>query len=172
MRLSVYFIGLILFIVFMTACNPQGEAPFLLTKARGLAESNPDSAMRFIDSIFDPKSSLSKKQYMQYLVTRVQVRHKNYRDITGDTLIFDAASYFKLYDEDLKQTALAQFYSGSVLRQQKQYESAMAYYKEAERYAQKSVDLGLQGLVEYNIGDLLAEQGKFSYRTVQPYCIW
>lgn len=168
MHIPVYFIGIILFIGFTTACNPQGEAPSLLIKARNLAESNPDSAMQFIDSIFDPESSLNKEQYMQYLVTRVQVRHKNYRDITEDTLIFDAAQYFKQHDEDLKQTALAQFYSGSVLRQQKQYKPAMVYYKEAESYAQKSTDPSLQGLVEYNIGDLLAEQG-LHYKALDRY---
>lgn len=158
--MPVYFIGLTLFIIgFTTACNPQGEAPFLLTEARRLAESHPDSALRLIDSILDPEGSLSRERYMQYLVTRVQVRHKNYRDITGDTLVFDAAQYFRRHDEDLKQTTLAQFYSGCVRRQQKQYEPAMVYYKEAERYARKSGDPSLQGLVEYNIGDLLAEQG-------------
>lgn len=158
--MPVYFIGLTFFIIgFTTACNPQGEAPFLLTEARRLAESHPDSALRLIDSILDPEGSLSRERYMQYLVTRVQVRHKNYRDITGDTLVFDAAQYFRRHDEDLKQTTLAQFYSGCVRRQQKQYEPAMVYYKEAERYARKSADPSLQGLVEYNIGDLLAEQG-------------
>ncbi|WP_165792991.1 tetratricopeptide repeat protein [Sphingobacterium haloxyli] len=168
MRTPIYFFGLILFIGFKAACTSQIETPSLLQEARYLAESHPDSAMRLIDAIVDPEGSLNKKQYMQYLVTRVQVRHKNYRDITEDTLIFDAARYFRQHNKDLKQTALALFYSGSVRRQQKQYEPAMVYYKEAEHYAKKAKDNSLRGLVEYNIGDLLAEQG-LHYKALDRY---
>ncbi|PRD54061.1 tetratricopeptide repeat protein [Sphingobacterium gobiense] len=168
MRIPIYFLGLILFIGFMGPCTSQMETPSLLQKARHLAERHPDSALRLIDAIVDPEGSLNKKQYMQYLVTRVQVRHKNYLDITEDTLIFDAARYFKQYDKDLKQTSLAQFYSGNVRRQQKQYEPAMVYYKEAEQYAEKAKDNSLRGLVEYNIGDLLAEQG-LHYKALGRY---
>ena len=146
----------------LAACNPQPEAPRLLAEAERLVESNPDSAMLFIDSISYPDKSLGRAQYMQYLVTRVQVYYKNYRDISGDTLVFDAARYYAKHNKNPEKTALSQFYSGCVLREQKRYEPAMKYYKDAEMYAAKSKDNNLRGLIQYNIGDLFAAQGLYA----------
>lgn len=159
MRCIVYIILVATGLAVLAACNPQPEAPKLLAEAERLMENNPDSAMRLIDSLFYPEKSLSREQYMRYLVTRVQARYKNHRDIVEDTLVFDAARYFTRHDNDPRQTALAWFYSGCIYREQKNYEQAMRHYKEAETYAGKANDTDLRGLIQYNMGDLLAEQG-------------
>lgn len=148
-------------LLLFSGCNPQPEAPDLLRQAEQLAETNPDSAMLLIDSIFYPEKSLNREQYMNYLVTRVQVRYKNSRDIDGDTLVFDAARYFAQKGKDPKQTARAQFYSGCVRREQNRFEPAMQYYKDAERYAERAKDTNLQGLIQFNIGDLLNMQKQY-----------
>lgn len=143
----------------VSCLNPQPQAPVLLEQAKRLMENHPDSAMILIDSIFYPEASLRKPQYMQYLVTRVQARYKNYRPVAEDTLIFAARDYFIAKGKDPRQTTLACFYSGCVYREQEDFDRAMQQYKDAERYAAKTDDVDLQGLVQYNMGDLLAEQG-------------
>ena len=47
------------------ACNPQPKAPKLLAEAERLIESNPDSAMRLIDSLFYPEKNLNREHYMR-----------------------------------------------------------------------------------------------------------
>lgn len=155
-----FWIVLISCIAALSGCNPQPEAPALLTEAETLMETNPDSAMLLIDSIFYPEASLSRKQYMHYLLARVQARYKNYRDISSDTLIVDARNYFvKHANKRPKQAATAEFYTGCVYREQKDYAQAMQYYKRAEHYAVQSGDSLILGLVYYNMGDLLHLQG-------------
>jgi tetratricopeptide (TPR) repeat protein len=122
-------------------------------------EDRPDSAMRLVDSIFYPEKSLRKPQYMQYLVTRVRARYKNYRPVAEDTLVFKATDYFVSKGKDPRRITLAYFYSGCVHRERKEYDKAMQHYKEAEHHAAQTGDADLQGLVQYNMGDLLAEEG-------------
>lgn len=119
MKKRLYQIVITATVVCFTACNPQPEAPTLLQQAQAVIETHPDSAMQLIDSIFYPEGTLEKKHYMQYLVTRVQARYKNFRPVAEDTLIFKVRDYFTAHDKDLKQSTLAWFYSGCVYREQK-----------------------------------------------------
>ena len=71
----------------LLSCSPQPESHALLTQAQQVVDNHPDSALQLIDSIFYPEKSLKEKDYMSYLVTRVQARYKNYTDVSNDTLI-------------------------------------------------------------------------------------
>lgn len=145
----------------ISACNPQPEANSLLTHAQEIIEDHPDSAMQLIDSIFYPEKSLSHKRYMEFLVTQVQAKHKTYRPVAEDTLIFEAKAYFEKKNKDPDQTARAYFYSGCVYREQQHNDHAMQHYKKAEQLASQTDNANLMGLAEYNIGDLLAGQGYY-----------
>ncbi len=167
---SVLFTGVV--VVLSSCLNPQPEAPALLEQAEALMENRPDSAMRLVDSIFYPEKSLRKPQYMQYLVTRVRARYKNYRPVAEDTLVFKATDYFVSKGKDPRRITLAYFYSGCVHRERKEYDKGMQQYKTAEEYAARTGDADLRGLVRYNMGDLLAEQGLHAealeqYRTAE-----
>ena len=76
------------------SCARRDEALRLLEKAQSLIESAPDSALMYLDSIFLPEKFLSKENYMEYLVTNVQAKYKNNKDIKDDTIIFEAKRYF------------------------------------------------------------------------------
>ena len=160
--LLIIFTGMLIGLAGLLSCNPQPESQALLTKARQVVDNHPDSALHLIDSIFYPEKSLNKKDYMSYLVTRVQARYKNYIDVSNDTLIFSAYDYFKQNSKDPAQTAIAAFYSGCVYRDQHNFDQAMQFYKDAEIFAGESSDVDLQGLVQYNMGDLLADQGLYN----------
>jgi tetratricopeptide (TPR) repeat protein/DNA-binding CsgD family transcriptional regulator len=146
----------IIAILSLFACNPQREASSLLKQVQALVETQPDAALHLIDSILLPEKNLSKREYMSYLVMRVQARYKNYLPVDADTAIFVARDYFAKHNKDARQTALAYFYSGYVYREQEDFENAMVQYKQAVEYAAKTNDIDLQGSVERNIGDLLS----------------
>lgn len=154
--------GLVLFTT--VSClnfNFRSESALLLKQAQELMESRPDSAMLLLDSIIYPEKNLTQRNYMNYLVVNVQARHKNYLPIDKDTLIFQARDYFMKHDENVIETALACFYSGCVYRDMQKYDEAMQEYKNAQKYVYRTTNNNLTGLIEYNIGDLLYEQGLY-----------
>lgn len=162
MRFNYIFIfAIISVIIKLSACNPQPEANKLLYEAQRLVESHPDSALKLIDSIFYPEKSFNKRNYMNYLMVRVQARHKNYIDISRDTTIFIAYNYFKRQSKDPAKTSLAAFYGGNVYREQNNFEKAMELYKDADYYALQAKDCNLNGLISYNIADLLTGKGLY-----------
>lgn len=164
-----YFILIFAGLTFLSACNnPQPEAPRLLAEAERLMEVYPDSAMRLIDSLFYPEKSLDRKSYMRFLVRQVQAKYKINRPIYGDTLVFNARDYFSSRNKNPQLTTLAYFYSGCVYRERKEYEGAMQQYIEAEKYASQTGDISLKGLVQYNMGDLIASQGLYS-KAIEHY---
>ncbi len=162
MKLNITLICTVIAVFLLVACNPQNQAPALLREAQSLVEDRPDSALKLIDSIFYPEKSLKKKEYMEYVVTRVQARRKTQIPVKDDTLIFKAIEYFSHNNKEARNASLATFYGGSVYREQKNYEKAMHLYKEAVSYALTNKDLDLQGLIHYNIGDLFSEEGLYT----------
>lgn len=162
MRFRFMFIrSLYAFILFMAGCGQQNLDLLLLQKARILADNYPDKALKLIDSISSPKTSLNREQYMHYLVAHTQIYYKNHLPIEGDTLIFHAVNYYQKNSNNPKQTSLAYFYAGNVMREQKKYDVTMEYYKNAEKYALLSRDASTIGLISFNMGDLLSEQGGY-----------
>lgn len=149
------------FILLVIGCNTNNDATRFLQKAQSLAETNPGEAIKWIDSISDPENNLNGDQYMEYLVTRTQIYYKNYLSIENDSLIFNAVKYYQQNTDEPKQTALAYFYAGTVLREQKKYDLTMKYYKTAEKYATISLDSSTIGLINFNMADILAEQGRY-----------
>ena len=147
--------------IVLSGCNPQSEADMLLQQAQKIMEQNPDSAMKLIDSIFYPEKSLDKSEYMTYLVTKVQAKYKTYQPVAEDTLIFEARDYFAKHKKEEKKMVFAHFYSGCVYREQKSYKNAMQAYKDAARMAERMNDMERKALIQYNIADILEEQGLY-----------
>jgi tetratricopeptide (TPR) repeat protein len=153
---SIYF-----YLLLVIGCNANNDATRFLQKAQSLAETNPGEALKWIDSISDPENNLNEDQYMEYLVAHTQIYYKSYLPIESDSLIFKAVKYYQQNTEEPKQTALAYFYAGTVLREQKKYGLTMEYYKTAEKYATRSLDSSTIGLINFNMADMLAEQGRY-----------
>ncbi|WP_138096741.1 tetratricopeptide repeat protein [Sphingobacterium thalpophilum] len=159
MKLKVVVFLLSLYVIFLFSCRSKSHPMNLLLEARNLAESSPQEAMRLIDSISDPASNLDKEEYMSYLVTRVQVYYKNFRDISDDTLIFKARDYYDCKKTDVGNLRfLAHFYSGSVFRDQKNYFKTVEEYKRALSIAKSQDNQIHQAFVLYNLGDLYFEK--------------
>lgn len=128
----------------------------LLDTAERLVEQNPDSALACLDSIMNPYE-LSKQQYNRYLLLQIQAKDKANRNITSDTLIFRVKNYY-IAKKDNRNTALAYFYCGRVLQEQKKGEEAMSCYLTAETYANQADDTNLKGLIQSAVGSILFDQ--------------
>ena len=155
------YLHLLLLIVTLSffACNPQREASDLLLQVQSLVDTQPEKALQLIDSIRYPERSLNRRQYMSYLVTRVQARHRNFLPVENETFIFIARDYFARRNNDARQTALAFFYSGCVYEEQGNFESAMQHFNQAAEYAARANDAYLQGLIHFYIGDVFTNAG-------------
>ncbi|MGE8422879.1 MAG: tetratricopeptide repeat protein, partial [Sphingobacterium siyangense] len=101
------------------------------------------------------------------IVAHTQIYYKNHLSIADDSLIFGAVNYYKKQDKLANQAALAHFYAGAVWREKKEFTRAMEYYKHAEVFARKSANPFTIGLITFNIGDLLSEQGQYDKAIVK-----
>ena len=160
MRKLLLGITLLYSLIFCYACSlTSSQDVRLLQEAIQYAEDKPEHAQMLIDSIFLPEQHLDKHAYMQYLVTRVQVGYKNFKDISTDTMIFNANAYFdaqKLNRDPF--LFLSHFYTACVYREQGRDEQAIKAYKRALSIAEDEKDEAGEALVYYNIGDLYFNQ--------------
>ena len=143
------------------SCARRDEALRLLEKAQSLIESAPDSALMYLDSIFLPEKFLSKENYMEYLVTNVQAKYKNFKDIKDDTLIFEAKDYFIGKAHDPKLIAQSYLYSGCVYDERQDYGKASNEYNYAFSTAELSHDSILMYLSTSYIANIYDKQNYF-----------
>lgn len=143
------------------SCARRDEALRLLEKAQNCIESAPDSALMYLDSIFLPEKFLSKENYMEYLVTNVQAKYKNFKDIKDDTLIFEAKDYFIGKAHDPKLIAQSYLYSGCIYNERLEYEKALNEYNYAFSTAELSHDSILMYLSTSYIANIYDKQNYF-----------
>lgn len=143
------------------SCARRDEALRLLEKAQSHIESAPDSALLYLDSIFLPEKFLSKEKYMEYLVTNVQVKHKNFKDIKDDTLIFEAKRYFTQKAQDSKLIVQSYIYSGCVHDERQDYGKALNDYNLAFSAAELQHDSLMMYLSTSYIANIYNEQNYF-----------
>jgi len=136
--------------------RPHQAVEQVLREAEILVEQYPDSALKLLYSILYVPD-LGKSQYYRYHLLLVQAKDKSYQDITSDTLIFEVKEYYSR-KKNWEKVALATYYCGRVLQDQKKYEQAMATYLEAEGYSRQSNYVNLQALIQSGVGMVCYEQ--------------
>ena len=152
-----FYFGIICALLLSVSCNRQSRVTErILKKAEAVVEQHPDSALALLDSVRNLRD-LDKEQRFQYFLLQVQAKDKSYRDITSDTVIFDVKSYC-LRAGDFNRTALASYYCGRVLQEQKKYEKAMQAYLDAEKYSKRNSNDNLKGLIQSSVGEVCYKQ--------------
>lgn len=124
----------------------------IFQKAGQILDQKPDSALAILHEISDAEE-LKNKLYFEYFLLQIQAKYKSYDDISTDTLIFTIRDYFRKQNNSEK-AALATYYSGKVLEEQKNYEDALQQFLETEQYLEQSDNLNLKGLCQSSIGKL------------------
>ncbi len=143
----------ILSFILLLSCSRHNDAERLLEKAQAVMETSPDTAAMYLDSILMPEKFLKKDRYMEYLVTNVQAKYKNYDDIKEDTNIFITKAYFDKKTRGSKYQMYSYLYSGCVYDERGEYENAMKDYKTAFTLAEEIQD----SLYMWRINNYMAE---------------
>ncbi len=157
MRKVLYILSLL---ILSLSCSRHDDAETFLEKAQSVIETSPDTAAMYLDSILMPEKFLKKDKYMEYLVTKVQAKYKNYDDIKDDTNIFETKKYFDkkaqksiANSQSSKYQMYAHLYSACVYDERGEYENAMRDYKTAFSLAENMHD----SLYMWRINNYMAE---------------
>lgn len=148
----------ILSFILLLSRSRHNDAERLLEKAQAVMETSPDTAAMYLDSILMPEKFLKKDRYMEYLVTNVQAKYKNYDDIKEDTNIFITKAYFDKKTRGSKYQMYAHLYSACVYDERGEYENAMKDYKTAFTLAENMHDSLYMWRISQYIGDLFYNQ--------------
>ena len=127
-------------LILSLSCSRHNDAETFLEKAQSLIETSPDTAAMYLDSILMPEKFLKKDRYMEYLVTNVQAKYKNYDNIKEDTNIFITKTYFDKTRRNSQMNMYAHLYSACVYDERGEYENAMKDYKTAFTLAENMHD--------------------------------
>ena len=130
----------ILSFILLLSCSRHNDAERLLEKAQAVMETSPDSAAMYLDSILMPEKFLNKDKYMEYIVTNVQTKYKNYDNIKEDTNIFITKTYFDKTRKNSQMNMYSHLYSACVYDERGEYENAMKDYKTAFTLAENMQD--------------------------------
>lgn len=144
------------FLLFSISCQNQSKVELILQKTETFIEQHPDSALVLLQQIPDAQH-LKRKTYYQYYLLQIQAKDKSYKDITSDTLIYNIQKYYD-NKKDIEKAALASFYCGRILQEQKKYKKALQIYLDAEKYLKQSNNINLKGLFQNSIGIIKYQQ--------------
>lgn len=131
-----------------TACNHTTENNTLLIQADSLLKSQPDSALRILQSI--PTEDLKTEADIAYhALLLTQARDKNYIAQTDDSLIRIAVQYYDAHKQAEMQ-ARAYYCWGSVYRDKNEQAAATEKYLLAIPFAEKANNQHLLGRIYNN----------------------
>lgn len=122
-----------------------------------LLDEAPDSLYACLQAIEHPEQ-LPEKTYYDYVLLKVRAKANCDIDISDDTTaIYNAYNYF-IRTGNRCGASWSSFYCGRLLRKEKQYDRALDYLLKAEKIADQTDDNRLKGIIQFNIGAVLAEQ--------------
>ena len=147
------------FFLFPSCSTDSKKAAAILQSAEYVVEQNPDSTLVLLDSIENPYE-LNQELHAKYMLLLVQSKYKTDKNVSNDTLIFQARDYFKK-SKDIKRCVLATFYSGRVLESLQKNQEALNAFLEAESLSIQLEDQSITGFIQYNIGDAFYQNGLY-----------
>ena len=116
------------------SCSDAPRYDSRLTTADSLMRNNPDSALAIIEAVNrDSLTTEHDRAYRDLLLT--QARYKAYIPATSDSDINRALSYYKQHPKEREKLTRAYLYKGAVMEELGFPDSAMIYYKHAEKTA-------------------------------------
>ncbi len=151
----------------VTSCSTDTRAGMMLSKANMLAETEPDSAISYLDSIGSYLDSCSDEYRYYYKLLCIKARDKAYLYHTSDSAISEVLRYYKDHPSDTN-CMTAYYYGGRVYGDLGDAPQAIDYYRQALDcigddstrskvrlksliYGQESFLYMLQGLYEYEL---------------------
>lgn len=138
----------------------------LLYEAEELVRINPNKTLSLLDSISNLQA-FSDIQKNSYAVVRIQAKDQLNQDISHDTIIVNAATYF-FQINDLQHYITSEYYCGRMYHEQGHLTKAMnSYAKALEGVNTHLNDKQLKSKILANMGYLLFED--FEYQEALKY---
>ena len=145
----------LLIMLYFASCRQSNIENESLNQIENLFKAYPDSALILLNSLELPTNDLYNQN--RFFLLRIRAKDFAKKDISLDKEILDIYEYFKNNNHDY-YTNLAAYYCGRVLQENKDYESAIKYYKIADSNIQNFSDENSHGIILYSMGDLMLEQ--------------
>lgn len=139
-------------LLLLYACDDNStKTDQILKEAESYINTEPEKALSILDSIPYPDELDIEKLY-DYILLQVQAKDKTYKDITGDSIVFEIKKYYKEHKNEAK-LAMATYYCGRILDESSLPHKAMTEYLEAEAVLDETDgNANLKGLVQSSIG--------------------
>lgn len=152
-----YFFLLGCVMMILCSCNSKQPVPqTTLDRLSSLLKLYPDSVYNCLQAFVLPEE-LPPDEYYQYVLLKIRATANCDRDISNDTAIYKANDYYVRMG-DIENASWTSFYCGRLARTKKEYDKAMAYLLQAENYATQSNNCWLQGVIQFNLGAIMAEE--------------
>ena len=167
-------IGILILFALSSCDSVTHEARRMVKRAELLADTQPDSTVRLIDSVLRMPASFSERERIDMALFQAEALFGDRGDAISpimDDDFFDdhaplsispelerAAAYYakkKRYDK----AAHAALYSGFVQQHYNEKEAAMRSFKEAEQYGKLAVDSLAVAQAQFRMGRMLFDEG-------------
>lgn len=145
-----YLIFLILSIL-LSSCHENSQAEKLI-QARNIINDKPEDALILLESMPHPET-MSEENYMLYILTKTDAKIKIKQDVSNDTLIYKAQSYFDTKNNE-QIGALVNWLAGKAAYDRDNYDKSLDSYLLAEHYARRAKNDLIIAKSLYGIGNL------------------
>ena len=137
------FLGTLLMLFFLVGCNNNVKE--IIFKAEEMMQNNPDSSLAILQTL-DSRKINHREYQARYALLYSQALDKNYIDVTNDSLINVAVSYYSTRNNP-KYTFLSYYYNGRVLSNANKFHDAILSYTKAEELVEQIEDYRSVGLL-------------------------
>ena len=138
--------------VFVLSCQPA--VLHELDRAEACLVVAPDSSLAILESL-DSRTIHRSEDVARYALLKSAALDKNYIDVTSDTLIRKAVRYYD-GSKDIERAMLAWYYEGIVLKNSRDYTSAIVALEKSLRLSTDVGDPLYSGLIHRNMASLFS----------------
>ncbi|WP_297909349.1 hypothetical protein [uncultured Parabacteroides sp.] len=152
---------IILYIGIVSACTRKPVYPEAMSQAIRCVETQPDSALLYLDSILPSTLQAEPEEtWMYYNLLKIKANDKLYHEHTSDSTIQEIVRFYDKYG-DLHKQMEAYYYLGSVYRDLGDAPRAVKAFQYVTKLGEKTKEYGLIGKAYGQICILLTQQGVY-----------
>lgn len=159
--MKIFLYLLCLSTILLGGCDNSDTVSDQLNDVESIIQTSPQNALALLDSIHI-NGETSLKLRAKYALLKSMAYDKNFIDISSDSIIAPAVSYYSKYgsaDEKMK----TYFYWGLTFFNGWQYDKALSAYTMAEAEMKDATDISQKGIIYLSIASLYQKNNLNSY---------
>ena len=162
--------SLLALIILLFGCSIQNkQAEKIISDAKQLLDTSPDSALSILDSIKKGKAEWPKSQRMQYELVYAQAQNKAYVDFTTDSIVLEVAKYYDKHGSN-NERMMANYLVGCAYRDLGDAPTALKYMNiaiDAVDENSKDCDLSTLMRIHSQMGGLYQDVASFDNELIE-----